>query len=140
MQLAFSVKNGQSLVVMPYLPPEFELPIRVRGTETFESLQGPLILMGNFTLRQLSWSASFPKGKKTYTHSHYSGDPMAYVAWFNKYIAEKIPFRVAITDNGKSLLNMACHIDSFSYNIDVNGDVNYSISVTEFPIPPKRKG
>ena len=60
-------------------------------------------------------------------------DPQAYIDFFRRIKAERIPARVVITDKQSvERLNMAVSIDSFTYKYMANGDADFSLSMTEY--------
>lgn len=135
MQIALSAKNEAEVLIIPVVPAGIRWPVKTRKSETFSTASGDLTLIGAPSLRKASWESRFPSGKKSYTDPRAGTDPYAYIEQIQKWLDEKIPIRIISTSKaGKTLLNMACTIDpdGLDYEVLKNGDIAYSIKLTEY--------
>lgn len=126
--------TGDLIYVIPHVPSDIEQSSE-SDNETMETLSGPIRLVGDNGLKQVSWSALFPVNK-SYSWQKIGSltDGYDYIKFFDTMKKNKIPVRVVITDdNLRSLLNSLMSIDSFTYRKDRASDYAYSISLTEFP-------
>lgn len=58
---------------------------------------------------------------------------LAYVDFFDRWRDKKVPFRLIVLDSkGAARLNMPVTVDSFDVTVRKNGDLEYSIAVTEY--------
>lgn len=57
-----------------------------------------------------------------------------YVSFFERWRPQKVPFRFIVLDSsGTTRLNMACTVDTFEPSVRRNGDIAYTITITEYP-------
>ena len=57
---------------------------------------------------------------------------MEYVEFFRRWREKLVPMRITITDTDREIINMAVLVDSFEWEMLRNGDISYSISLTEY--------
>ena len=103
--------------------------------ETLETLNGNYNHIKTSDLKQISWSSVFPVNKKyNFVPFGALSNGWLYVSFLELMKKYKLPIRVIVTTKQKiPVLNMLAGIKDFSYNVDKVGDINYSISLTEFP-------
>lgn len=90
-------------------------------------------MIGNPGLRTMEITSFFPSKRYPYVNPYADIDPQAYIDFFRRIKADKIPARIVITDKQSvERLNMAVSIDSFTYKYRANGDADYSLSMTEY--------
>lgn len=134
MDIVFSANNNEQVMVLPVVPPglEFDEP---QENEEFKHLTGSLNILGNMGLKTVGISSFFPVNKNySFMKNGAEKDGWKYVEFFRKYRQKKLPFRVVITSkDGRELLNMPCSVDSFSYNVDKVGDIQYQLGIKEYP-------
>jgi len=130
LDIYLSVNNREQVLRLPVLPPEFSVT-KPQANETFETVtQGQLKLMGTPGLKGISWSSFFPVRDypflkdRTYT-------AFGYLFVLDTWISKKLPIRLVITETP---INMACCVDDFSYTIGKDGNMNYSITLSEFKL------
>ena len=122
-----------SVFVVPVVPTGTEIKV-AEVNEIGDTLSGNIRIMKNSALRKLSWASFFPVNK------HYNFVPrMAlsngwlYVAFIELMRRFRLPIRVIGTTTKKvPVFNFLASIDDFSWNVDKVGDINYSITLTEF--------
>ena len=90
------------------------------------------------TVRRISQSRSrrtalLPVRRYFFMPSEASADGWAYVDFFDRWRDKKVPFRLIVLDSkGAARLNMPVTVDSFDVTVRRNGDLEYSIAVTEY--------
>lgn len=131
-QVIFSANNNEEIMVLPYVPPGTAIT-QDQANEEFKTTTGVLNLIGNMGLKHLSIASFFPTQEYKWIPKEASADGWEYVDFFNKWRDAKVPVRiVVISKQNKEILNMACLIDSFSYSEKRNGDISYSLEVSEY--------
>lgn len=123
-----------SVFIVPVVPAGTEIKVE-QVNDTEDTLSGNIRIMKNSALRKLSWASFFPVNK------HYNFVPrMAlsngwlYVTFIELMRRFRLPIRVIGTTTKKvPVFNFLASIDDFSWNLDKVGDINYSITLTEFP-------
>ena len=133
-QVIFSVKNNEEVFVLPHVPVDFPLPQPEQHSETYTGLSQDYRRIGTMGLRTLSWNSFFPVGRRYgFMPAEALEDGWAYVSFFERWRQRKVPFRMIVLDSqGVSRLNMACTVDTFEPSVKRNGDIAYSIAVTEY--------
>ncbi|MCY9529173.1 hypothetical protein M5X04_07465 [Paenibacillus alvei] len=130
MDIVFSANNMQETMKLPIIPPDFSFSIP-RNNEEFETINGPLNLIGTRGLKTLSISSIFPNKKYKFAKVQKHGWDC--VRFFNKWANKRMPIRIIVTDNkANEILNMACTIENFEYGLDRAGDIPYTLELKEF--------
>ncbi len=121
-------------MVLPHVPPDFPLPEPEQHNETYTGLSKDYRRIGTLGLRQYSWDSFFPVGHRyPFMPPEASENGWDYVAFFQRGRERKVPFRMIVLDSGGvSRLNMPCTVDSFEASVRRNGDIAYTISITEY--------
>lgn len=134
MEITLSAENNKSTISIPFVSPDFEIPLSKNKMEKFSSVKGEFSLFGRGKeLREIKWSSFFPFGNTFYPDVIKDNvDPYSYVKWINAYNEKRIPIRIVITHKDNTLLNMPCTIAEFSWSLDKGCNINYSISLLEF--------
>jgi len=135
MYITLSDIKGTNLFVIPIVPPDVDFK-EGGENDTLKTVKGNIRLVGEKTLTTVSWSSIFPVNKKygfVAVGSRTNG--YDYVNFLQEAVKAKIPIRVIMTTlNKRTICNMLATIDDgFSWAIDKAGDIQYSISLTEFP-------
>ena len=126
--------SGLSVFVVPIVP--VETLINSNGeAETINTTEGRFRIIDNEDLKNIYWSSFFPVNKNyVFIKKGSKANGYLYVSFLELMKKYKLPIRVIYTTNKKiPLLNMLASIDAFSFKIDKVGDIQYSISLTEFP-------
>lgn len=133
-KVIFSVNNNEEVYTLPHVPVDFPLPLAEQHNETYEGLSADYRRIGTMGLRQLSWSGLLPVGRRyPFMPPEALEDGWAYVSFFERWRPQKVPFRMIVLDSGGvSRLNMPCTVDSFEASVRRNGDIAYTISITEY--------
>lgn len=132
-QIIFSINNNEEVMVLPAVPPGFgpEIP---QNNGTYEGLSRDYNTIGTMGLWSMTISSIFPVGHHySFMPADAETDGWKYVNFFEANRPRKLPFRVIILDSsGVCRLNSACTIDSFSWSVKRNGDIDYSLTVREY--------
>ena len=133
-KVIFSVNNREEVWVLPHVPPDFPLPLAEQHSETYEGLSRDYRRIGTLGLRQMSWTGLLPVGHRYgFCPAEAVTDGWAYVDFFDRWRARKVPFRIIVLDSkGVSRLNMPCTVDSFDVRVRQSGDLEYDIQITEY--------
>lgn len=121
-------------MVLPHVPADFPLPLPEQLNETYEGLSRDWRRIGTMGLRQLAWSSIFPVGHRyAFMPPESLTDGWAYVSFFDRWRDRKVPFRMIVLDGaGMCRLNMPVTVDKLDVTVRRNGDLAYSIAVTEY--------
>lgn len=133
MDLVFSADNRAEILVLPFVPMDINVDSPQNNT-VFSGLSRDINLIGTMGLRVLTINSFFPnKPLPIYNVSAPLG-ARAYIDFFKKWRAERVPLRVVWTDNdGNEVLNMPCTIDSFSWQpASPLGRIAYSLTAREY--------
>ena len=127
MDIYLSVNNRAEVLRLPVLPPEFTVS-KGRNNEVFDTVsQGQLKLIGTSALKTISWSSFFPVRDYPFLRDR-SDTAFGYLYTIDPWSARKLPIRLIITDTP---INMAVTIDDLTYTIGKDGDMKYSITLSE---------
>ena len=127
MDIYLSVNNREQILKLPVLPAEFTVS-KPHANEVFETVtQGQLKLIGRPSLKSISWSSFFPVRDYPFLRDR-SDTAFGYLYTIDIWVLQKLPIRLIIT---QTPINMACCVDDFSYTIKKDGDMNYSITLSE---------
>lgn len=91
---------------------------------------GELKLIGIPGLKTISWSSFFPIRDYPFLRDR-SDTAFGYLYTIDTWIKKKLPIRLIITETP---INMACCVDDFSYTIGKDGNMRYSITLSEVPL------
>ena len=127
MDIYLSVNNREQVICLPVLPSEFTIS-KPRSNEVFETVsQGELNLIGKSGLKSISWDSFFPVRDYPFLRDR-SDTAFGYLYLLDTWYEQKLPMRLIITETP---INMACTIEDFSYTIKKDGDMHYSITLSE---------
>lgn len=133
MDIVFSADNRAEVLVLPFAPLDIgvESP---QNNEIFHGLSRDINLIGTIGLRTLKISSFFPDRPMGFFHTAAPIGARAYIDFFERWRAKKVPLRVVWTDNnGEEILNMPCTIDSFSWHpASKTGRIQYDITAREY--------
>ena len=127
MDIYLSINNRAEVLRLPVLPPEFTVS-KSRNNEVFDTVsQGQLKLIGTSALKTISWSSFFPNRNYPFLRDR-NDTAFGYLYTIDTWYEKKLPIRLIITDTP---INMAVTIDDFTYTIGKDGDMKYSITLSE---------
>lgn len=131
--IIFSANNNEEIIILPVVPEiEIDTP---QNNEEFETINnGTLNLIGEMGLRSFSIASIFPSRAYGWLRPGSVAEPFAYVDFFDKWREKKVPMRIVTSKfDGSEWFNFPCLIDSFSHKARKNGDVGYTLEVSEYP-------
>ena len=121
MDIYLSVNNRAQVLRLPVLPSELSVS-KPQSNEVFETVSlGELKLIGRPGLKTISWSSFFPIRDYPFLRDR-SDTAFGYLYTIDTWIKKKLP------------INMACCVDDFSYTIGKDGNMKYSITLSEVPL------
>ena len=131
--IVFSANNREEVMILPVVP-EIEMD-KPQSNERFETINnGTLNLIGDEGLRTFSITSIFPSQKYPWLKPGSVAEPFKYVDFFNRWRAKKVPLRIVTSrPDGREWFNMACLIDNFTFKLRKNGDIAYTLDVSEYP-------
>ena len=139
MNIIFADLNGAIQNILPIIPEKVHIRTG-ENNETFQTLDGFVRLTGAKTLKEISWDCFLPVNKN-YPFQTFGSDldGWNYVNYFETIHSNNIPCRLIVTTTKRKLptqrtvINTLVSVDSFEYETDKVGDINYSLTLTEFP-------
>lgn len=128
MDIFLSVNNREQVLKLPVLPAEFTIT-KPQKNETFETVvQGELKLIGMSGLKGITINSFFPIRDYPFLRDRtYKGFEYTYI--IDKWIEAKLPIRLVVTDTP---INMVVCVESFEYTIKRDGDLYYTLGLSEF--------
>lgn len=133
MKVVFADMDGLVTLTIPVLLEKPKIS-QTNNHETFKTLKkGDIVLIGDKGLRSVEWSAFFPVNKLFYNFTNFNAvaDGNEYVTFLNEHNEDC--FRLIITEKTKTICNMLVVVDSFDYQYDKVGDINYTLRLLEYP-------
>lgn len=133
-KVIFSVNNNEEVWVLPHVPANLEIPSPAQSNETYTGLSRNYRRIGTMELISMSWKGLLPVGRRyAFMPAEASEDGWAYKDFFDRWRDRKVPFRLIILDSGGvARLNIPVTVDDFSVTVRRSGDLNYSVSITEY--------
>jgi len=117
---------------LPVPPPDYDVP-SPWNNERVDGLQQTLNRIGLKGLRSIDIKSFFPIRDYPFLQNR-SMWGMAYVDTIERWRDMRIPIRLVIVDSkGAQSLNMAASIDHFEWGVKKDGDIYYTLQMTEFP-------
>lgn len=131
--IIFSANNNEEVMILPVVP-EIDLN-NPQNNEKFETINsGTLNLIGQEGLRTFSITSIFPSQQYPWLKPGSVAEPFKCVDFFGKWRDEKVPFRcITSKKDGTEWFNMAVLVDNFDYKVRRNGDIAYTLELSEYP-------
>ncbi|HZG80033.1 MAG TPA: hypothetical protein VEZ13_04580 [Brevibacillus sp.] len=127
-----SINNNAEVMQLPVPPPDYDVP-SPWNNERVDGLQQTLNRIGLKGLRSIDIKSFFPIRDYPFLQNR-SMWGMAYVDTIERWRDMRIPIRLVIVDSkGAQSLNMAASIDHFEWGVKKDGDIYYTLQMTEFP-------
>ncbi len=124
-----STYDRNTVIILP-VPPKVSYAI-AGNNSIFIISDGELNLPGFKGLKQITLTGFFPGKEYSFSQSKtYSANEL--VEFFEGYQTRREPFRLVIP---KDDLNLPVIIDRFEYEKIPNGDINFTLGVSEFRVP-----
>lgn len=130
--IIFSADDNKEVMVLPVVP-EIELD-KSQKNERFETINnGTLNIPGELDIIEWPISSFFPSRKHNWLRPGSVSDPYKYISFFDKYMKAKKPIRFIVSkEDGSAWFNRLVLVDSFNYNTMRNGDISYSLELSEY--------
>lgn len=130
MDIYLSVNNRKEVIKLPVVPPSFTIT-KPRNNQKFETVSGSeLKRMGTSGLKGITIESFFPVRDYPFLRDRtYKGQQYVYIidTWANR----RLPIRLIITDTP---INMAVSVENFEYTIGRDSNLNYTLTLEEFPL------
>lgn len=128
-----SINNNEEVMLLPVPPSEFDVPSPWRN-EKVDGLQQSLNIIGLKGLRSIEIKSFFPAEGHNYPFLlNRSMWGMDYVSTIERWRERRYPLRLIITyPSGKQNLNMAVTLDEFEWGMKQDGDIYYTLEMSEF--------
>lgn len=129
-----SINNNEEVLQLPVPPEKYAIPDPWNNQQV-EGLRQTLNLIGLRGLKSITIESFFPiKGHDYPFLQNRTMWGRQYVETIQRWREKRYPIRLIIVDNsGKQDVNMAVTIDDFPTEVRQDGDIYYSLVLTEFP-------
>lgn len=128
-----SYNNNAEVLQLPVPPAKYTIPSPWKNQKV-DGLQGTLNLIGIKGLRSLTIDSFFPIEGHDYPFlQNRSMWGREYVEKIESWRDQRYPIRVVIINNsGAQDVNMAVTIDDFQTEVKQDGDIHFTLTLTEF--------
>jgi hypothetical protein len=129
MDIYLSINNREQVIKLPVLPRSISIETP-NNNYVFESVTlGSIKTIGLRGLKTLEIESFFPNNDYPFLRDRYY-EGWEYVNTIEKWIEERVPIRVIITDTN---INLPMAIEKFSYTVqDSTGDIYYTLALEEY--------
>ncbi len=128
-----SINNNEEVLQLPVPPAKYSITSPWKN-EQVDGLQQSLNLIGLKGLREVEIKSFFPAEGHDYPFlQNREMWGMDYVNTIERWRERRFPLRLVIVDRtGKQSLNMAVTLEEFEWEIRQDGDIYYTLKMTEF--------
>ena len=121
-------------MTLPHVPPDFPLNEPEQHNEAYVGLSRDYRRIDTLAARTYSWTGLLPVGHRyAFMPPEASDNGWDYIGFFQRGRERKIPFRMIVLDSsGTPRLNTPITVDSLEVTVRRNGDLDYTISCTEY--------
>lgn len=132
-QVFISINNNQEVLQLPVPPSDYKITSPWDNGQ-MKGLQGTINIIGLKGLKSVSISSFFPaKGKDYPYNQNKTMWGMEYVNTIERWRERRLPLRlVIVSQDGEKNVNMSVTIDTFEHSEGQDGDVNFTLSMSEF--------
>ena len=130
MDIYLSVNNREEVIKLPVVPPSFTIT-KPRNNKKFETVSGAeLKRIGASGLKGITIESFFPVRDYPFLRDRtYQGQGYVYI--IDTWVSRRLPIRLIITDTP---INMAVSVENFEYTIGQDSNLNYVLTLEEFPL------
>jgi hypothetical protein len=130
-----SINNNAEVMQLPVPPEKYQIP-DPWNNQKVDGLNQSLNLFGLRGLKSITIDSFFPISGHDYPYlQNRTMWGRQYVETIQRWRALRLPIRLIIVDNiGKQDVNMAVTIDDFPTEVRQDGDIYYTLVMTEFPL------
>ncbi len=134
MNITITDINKTTVLVIPIVPPKLIMKSGANN-EVFSSINKDINIIGNPTLNEFTINSIFPVGKSyPFVANGAEKNGYRYCSFIEENKNNKLPIRVVITTQDKyTILNTLMSIESFTFSINKNSDIEYELALKEFP-------
>lgn len=137
-QIFLSINNNEEVMQLPVPPANFTIPSPWKN-EQIDGLQQTLNLIGIKGLKNIEIQSYFPSRDYPWLQNRTMWG-MEYVDVIERWRERRVPIRIIIVNtDGKNLFNSAVTIDEFEHGMKQDGDIYYTMELTEFPFVNTRR-
>ena len=138
-QVFLSINNNEEVFQLPVPPAEYTVPSPWKN-EQVDGLQQTLNLIGIKGLRSIEIASFFPTKDYPFLQNREMWG-MEYVDTLERWRERRVPIRIIIVadSRGEKNLNMAVTIDEFEHGMKQDGDIYFTLQLTEFPFINTRR-
>ncbi|WP_260981928.1 hypothetical protein [Paenibacillus sp. 32O-W] len=130
-----SINNNEEVLQLPVPPKKYAVPSPWKN-ELVDGLQRSIVTIGMRELRTVEIESFFPAKGHDYPFlqsREYWG--MEYVDMIERWRERRYPLRLIISDqSGEQSLNMAVTMDLFEWGTQQDGDIFFTMKMTEFAL------
>jgi len=128
-----SINNNEEVLQLPVPPEEYSIPSPFKN-EQVEGMRRTINIIGLPGLRSIEISSFFPTAGHNYPFlQNRSMWGMDYVNTIERWRSRRAPIRfVIIGPGGQKNVNMAVTIDDFDHGMMRDGDIRFTLKMTEF--------
>jgi hypothetical protein len=132
-QVFISINNNEEVMQLPVPPSEYKIN-SPWDNEQMKGLQGSINIIGLRGLKSVSISSFFPaKGKDYPYNQNKTMWGMEYVNAIERWRERRLPLRlVIVSQDGEKNVNMPVTIDNFEHSEGQDGDIYFTLSLSEF--------
>ena len=133
-KVILSFNNNEEVMTLPHVPPDFPLNEPEQHNEAYVGLSRDYRRIGTLAARTYSWTGLLPVGHRyAFMPPEASDNGWDYIGFFQRGRERKVPFRMIVLDSsGTPRLNTPITVDSLEVTVRRNGDLDYTISCTEY--------
>lgn len=135
-----SINNNEEVLQLPVPPSDYKV-LSPWKNEQVEGLQQSLNLIGLKGSRSMEIKSFFPIDGHNYPFlQNRELWGMDYVNTIERWRERRLPIRLVVVDKtGKQNLNMPVTIDEFEWEVRQDGDIYYTLQMTEFVFVSTRR-
>lgn len=128
-----SINNNEEVIQLPVPPEEWGVS-SPWNNEELSGLRSTIRMIGLRGLKTIEISSFFPSAGHDYPFlQNRSMFGMDYVNTIERWRYRRIPIRIVIVDtDGKKNVNLPVTIDEFDYRQRKDGDIYFTLRLTEF--------
>jgi len=131
-QVFLSINNSEEVIQLPVPPSEWGVA-SPWNNEEHDGLRSTIRTIGLRGLRAIEISSFFPAAGHEYPFlQNRSMWGMDYVNTIERWRARRIPIRIVIVEDGQKHVNLPVTIDEFEYRQQKDGDIYFTMRLTEF--------
>ncbi|NBI30901.1 hypothetical protein [Chengkuizengella marina] len=129
-----SINNNEEVIELPVIPEKLENDSPFNN-DSFEGMNQELNLVGTRGNKTMSIDSFFPVTDYPFLRSRELWG-MEYVETIERWRDRRYPLRLIIANTNPKgyAVNLAVTIDDFTYGVGISEDIEYSLSLREFPI------